>query len=222
MKLCFSTANLLERRCKHLGKIQDVLISKIFPESFNFYKKIEADYYKMLISKNEQISQLQDYKRKYNRLEESLKCVFEGNFVLLRIIERPFETLVIYCDYSPGKQALYVNNLHGEKIVTLYFEIEYFDNKSMKYLTFDKIEIVDFQVSSKYEGMGYGTIAIEELINLARNLKCTEIYGEISFVDYKDFTDENNNFKQYPNDFYKRHGFDTPKETGRIFLDLKR
>ena len=90
------------------------------------------------------------------------------------------------------------------------------------FLTFDKIEIVDFQVSSKYEGMGYGTIAIEELTNLARNLKCTEIYGEISFVDYKDFTDENNNFKQYPNDFYKRHGFDTPKETGRIFLDLKR
>lgn len=203
--------------------IQKFLISKIFPGFYKDYQNRENDYDNIIKKRSDELREKEKVEKESKELKDKVLKILNMDYAILKIVEREFETLLIYADYRLDGKSIYMDTMYQDRVVILHFDIqeEYLDNQYSNYPLSKKMEIVDFIVSKKYRGTGYGSEVMSALICLAKNLKCSEIYGGISPKDYKKFTDENNILKEYPNDFYRKHGFIVSEKTGRISLNLK-
>lgn len=203
--------------------IQKFLISKMFPVFYKDYQSRENDYDNIIKKRSDEIREKEKLEKESKELKDKVLKILNLDYAILKIVEREFETLLIYADYRLDGKSIYMDTMYEDRVAVLHFDIqeEYLDNQYSNYPLSKKMEIVDFIVSEKYRGTGYGSEVMSALICLAKNLKCSEIYGGISPKDYNRFTDENNILKEYPNDFYRKHSFIVLEKTGRINLNLK-
>lgn len=147
-----------------------------------------------------------EIKKKQNKLERNLK---ESQSLFEKMIEISQEDNVEFLEFSYNDKAdeyvviyrakekydIYIltpSSLRSNKFLPTLFN--FYAHKDYR----NQIEIMDIQ-NFKHINQGFGSIAMKNLIKIAKKEKVLKIYGNLSPVDH-----DHRNRQEH---FYKKHGF---------------
>jgi GNAT superfamily N-acetyltransferase len=149
----------------------------------NYFEKS----YERVVEKNKELMRTEHERQVLLKYIEKLNALVKDNYTVLGIEDSKQGKVIVYMDMLDHEMDIYVENIR-DKLLTLFVSYTPAENKFF---------IEDIQ--SGYYNNGFGSIAMNHLIRIAKKLKVKKITGKISNTDW--------DHVERLVGFYKKHGF---------------